>query len=136
MKKIKFRLKLHPGIHIPLEHCDKCKHRCENYGKDHSEINNQRKAIADYLRSVRIGPIYMYNTVPEMYDNLGFDCCHPSNNDPGAMSLNNSIMLIDTDKKNNNLIISSVTNTDEDEWYKELQESGRITHFYNIMKKW
>ena len=130
MKKEKITIKAHLGIHIPLEICDKCKHRCENYGKDHEGINKKRREIIEYITILNNIPVYNYCSVPDMYDALGFDCCHP--NDSGSFSLNNSITIIDINNKTGGLIILSITNTTEDEWYKELKNKGKITYFHNI----
>ena len=42
------KMNILPGIHIPLENCDKCKRRCENFGKMNG-VQNDRKKIANML---------------------------------------------------------------------------------------
>lgn len=119
------------GIHIPLENCDKCKRRCENFGKMNG-VQNDRKKIAECVKQMQIMDVYLYDTPFEMYEKLGFTLTTPNLNGYNY-SIDSSMVIIDImDKKQ--LCICVIDNPSEELMLKEL-ENNKINFFFNISKE-
>ena len=127
----KFKLNIPMAIHIPLEICDKCQHHCENYGKDHSKSNKNRKNIGNYIYDIGAIPVIMYGTPYEMQDILGLVLAEPSDRTTGH-TLTTAIIMTDFDGRN--LILSVVGLDLEEKWIDELEKTGKIKYFFNIVK--
>ena len=127
----KFKLKIPMAIHIPLEICDKCQHHCENYGKDHSKLNKNRNKIGKYVHEVCAMPVIMYNNPHEMQDILGLILAEPSDRTTGHTLIT---FIIITDSNEGNLILSVVDWEMEERWIDELEKTGKIKYFFDIVK--
>jgi hypothetical protein len=123
---MKFRLNLPLGFHISFEDCDKCKNRCPNYQKNETEnavFNIRRKKLSEYLKQLQL-PTHVYNSTPDMFEELGFNYCLISK-DGYSYGLISDILMIDhTDDKK--LIIATIDQDREVEWYKEFNKTGKI----------
>lgn len=120
------------GIHIPLEICEKCKIRCENFGKmDH--VQHNRKKIAEYIRQMQIMDVYLYDTPFEMHEKLGFTLATP--NFKGCnYSIDSSMVIIDIMGKKQ-LCICVIDSPSEELMLKELKNNNKINYFFNISKE-
>ena len=124
------KMNILPGIHIPLENCDKCKRRCENFGKM-NDVQNNRKKIAEYVEQMQIMDVYLYDTPFEMHEKLGFILTTPNLNGYNY-SIDSSMIIIDIlDKKQ--LCICVIDSPSEELMLNELK-NNKINFFFNISK--
>ena len=124
------KMNILPGIHIPLENCDKCKVRCKNFGKMNG-VQNNRKKIAEYVKQMQIMDVYLYDTPFEMNEKLGFTLTTPNLNGYNY-SIDSSMIIIDImDKKQ--LCICVIDSPSEELMLKELK-NNKINFFFNISK--
>lgn len=120
-----------PGIYIPLENCDKCKRRCENFGKMKG-VYNDRKKIAEYVNQMQIMDVYLYDTPFEMYEKLGFTLTTPNLNGYNY-NMDSSMIIIDIMDDKKQLCICVIDSPSEELMLEELK-NNKINFFFNISK--
>ena len=126
------KMNILPGIHIPLEICEKCKIRCENFGKM-DYVQHNRKKIAEYIEQMQIMDVYLYDTPFEMHEKLGFTLATPNLNGYNY-NIDSSMVIIDIMGKKK-LCICVIDSPSEELMLKELKNNSKINYFFNISKE-